>query len=85
MAAMKRWFADHPQSVGETYFEHMGVALGFCVRLMIASAVCFVHALLPWLFTRTASQAVARLHDRMVLNRRRHPLPEVAPGMQIEP
>ena len=71
--AIKHLFTDHPDSVGETYFEHMGVAMSFSLALIVASAVCFVHALAPWLFTKSASNAVDRLHDRMVLNRHRHP------------
>lgn len=85
MAEIRRPFTEHPQSVGETYAEHLGVALGFSARLLAASLVCFVHALLPWLFTRSASRSVGRLHDRMVLNRRRHPLPEGVQGMRTEP
>lgn len=30
------------------------------------------HGLLPFLFVRTGSQTIVRLHDRMVVNRARH-------------
>jgi hypothetical protein len=64
-------FLDHPRSVDEGYFEHQRVALSFSLQLLAAAAACAVHALVPGLFVRTASRAVARLNDRMVVNRRR--------------
>lgn len=75
-------FTDHPASVGETYLEHMGVAAWFGWRMLGASLACFVHALLPFLFTRTGSRTVTELHDRMVRNRARHaaPVSEAAPA-----
>ncbi len=62
-------FLSHPESVGETYFEHQGVALSFAVELLAAGLACAVHAVVPGLFTRTGSQAIERLHARMVANR----------------
>ncbi len=68
---MKSLFTEHPESVGETYGEHMATAGWFARELLIAGFACAVHALLPFLFVRTASVRVERLHDRMVRNRRR--------------
>ena len=75
---VKRLFIEHPASVGESYPEHMAQAASFALRLFLASLACLVHALLPFLFVRTGSAAIAELHDRMVVNRRRqnrHDLP----------
>ncbi len=63
-------FLSHPESVGETYLEHQGVALSFAAELFVASLACAVHAVVPGLCTRTGSQAIDRLHARMVANRR---------------
>ena len=41
------------------------------MRLFVAGLVCAVHAILPFLFEKTASAMVEGLHDRMVANRRR--------------
>ncbi len=71
---LKRLFTEHPASVDETYFEHMGVALGFSLRLFAAAAACLAHAFLPFLFVKTGSGMIGRLHDRMVANRRRRPV-----------
>ena len=74
-------FTEHPASVGETYGEHMGMACGFATRLLLASLACYVHALLPFLFVKTGSRAIAELHERMVLHRQRHPAAGAATGL----
>ena len=68
---LKALFTDHPASVDETYWEHLAVALGFGLTLLAASLACLVHAILPFLFVKTGSSLIDRLHDRMVVNRRR--------------
>jgi hypothetical protein len=65
-----RAFTEHPASVGETYGEHMGRAACFGLRMIGAGVACLVHALLPFLFVRTGSEAIAALNDRMLVNRR---------------
>ena len=75
---LKALFCDHPASVDETYTEHLAVASGFSLRLFVAALVCAVHAILPFLFEKTASGIINELHDRMVANRRR--LRGTAPG-----
>jgi hypothetical protein len=67
-----KMFLDHPRSVDEGYFEHMGVAAGFGIQLFIASLACFIHALVPGLCVRTGSKAIRSLHERMVTSRRHH-------------
>ncbi len=61
----------HLRSVDETYFQHARHAMGFALSLFAASLACTVHAVLPFLFERTGSDIIRRLHDRMVVNRRR--------------
>jgi hypothetical protein len=62
-------FLSHPESVGETYLQHQGVALSFAAELVMAGLACAVHAVIPALCTRTASRAIERLHGRLVTNR----------------
>ena len=66
---MKNPFLEHPNSVGESYWEHAGAALGFAGSLFLASLVCLVHAVLPFAFEKTGSGMIGRLHDRMVAHR----------------
>ena len=70
--SLKRLFTDHPDSVGESYFEHMAVALSFAGPLLMAGLAALVHAVLPFLCLTTASRTVKRLHARMMS---RHPHP----------
>lgn len=69
---MKDWsFTAHPRAVGETYLKHMGTAASFGWAMLKGTGACFVHALLPFLFTRTGSGIFAELHGRTVTHRRR--------------
>jgi len=73
-----RLFTGHPAEVGESYFEHLLRAASFGARMMFAGGACLIHALLPFLFVKTGSLAIADLHTAMVTNRRRvAPLPPV--------
>jgi len=68
-------FTEHPQSVGETYFEHMGSAFGFGIRMLGGGIACLMHGIFPFLFTKTGSSTIALLHDRMIANRVKHSAP----------
>ena len=59
----------HPAEVNESYLEHLLAAVGFATRLLLAAGACFVHALVPCLFQRTASSMLNRLHAQMHTNR----------------
>jgi hypothetical protein len=43
------------------------------MTMLVAGLACLVHALIPGLFVKTGSMAIARLHDRMIMNRTRKP------------
>jgi hypothetical protein len=78
-----RAFTEHPASVGESYGEHLGRALCFGTRMIFAGIACLVHAVLPFLFVRTGSQAISELNDRLVVNRRVVPLPPIASDKRL--
>ncbi len=61
---MFKLFTQHPSDVGETYFEHLFMALGFAGRMAIATFVCTTHAIFPFLFVKTGSKMVADLYQR---------------------
>ncbi|MGZ0188039.1 MAG: DUF6356 family protein [Alphaproteobacteria bacterium] len=71
-------FTDHPASVGENYFEHMGQAFSFAGAMFVGALACAVHGVLPFVCLKTGSTTVSRLHDRMVAHR-------VKPGHPAEP
>jgi len=60
-----RLFLHHPRSVGESYREHARTAAGFGAAMVVGGAACLVHAVLPTLFARTASDTVKRLYAQM--------------------
>lgn len=60
-----RLFMDHPRDVGESYGEHFATAAGFGVRMVVGGLACIVHALIPALFVRTASDTVKSLYATM--------------------
>ena len=66
---MLRRFTDHPASVDETYFQHLGAAFGFGASMMAGALACFVHGLFPWLCLSRGSDTVRTLHCRMVTHR----------------
>lgn len=82
---MRNKFTEHPASVGETYLEHLGVALGFSARFAYGAFAAFVHAFLPFLFVKTGSALIKEMHDQMVTHRRRKPLNQSAHPSGAQP
>ncbi|MFC7377933.1 DUF6356 family protein [Brevundimonas sp. GCM10030266] len=65
MRTLKRLFADHPREVGESYFEHMGQALGFCLKLARLSGCALAHAVVPGVHKTTVSDEIKRMAREM--------------------
>ena len=61
---LRRLFIEHPQSVDETYFEHLIFASKFAGLLAYAAFAAFMHALLPFTFQKTASKIIKQLYER---------------------
>ena len=62
---MKNIFTKHPQSVNETYFEHMCCAFKFHYTLLRLSLCALVHGIFPFWFKTTASDGIKNLNDCM--------------------
>jgi hypothetical protein len=71
MSAFNRLFTDHPESVNETYGQHLVAAASFGFRMIWGGIVCLVHAVIPGAFCTKGSDLICELHERMVTNRRR--------------
>ena len=72
-------FTRHPHEVGETYFQHMAAAAGVGLKMAGGAFACFVHAVFPFLFVRTGSATIDRLHRQVhkrvdAPNWERHPI-----------
>jgi len=59
--SLRRLFTQHPESVGESYGQQLGVALGNALRLIAAGACALIHAVLPFCCEKTASTIVRRM------------------------
>ena len=62
---LDKLLTSHPRDIGETYGEHAGHALYIGLRMLGGGLACLVHAVLPGLFVRTASEAVDDIQDLM--------------------
>lgn len=58
---LARLFFDHPRSVNESYFEHLGAAFGVGWRLLRTAGKCFVHGLVPGLYKTAGSDAILQM------------------------
>ena len=47
----------------------MSASFSFAASLLVAACAAFVHGLFPFLFVRTGSKTINRLHQRTVVNR----------------
>lgn len=72
---IRKAFTEHPQAVGETYWQHLAHASGFGVRMMIGGLACILHGVLPFLFVKTGSRQIETLHGKMVVSRSKLPQP----------
>lgn len=65
MPSMSKLFTEHPEAVGESYFEHMAFALKFSGRLFRAALAAFAHGFVPGVCETTASTAVLEMNDEI--------------------
>jgi hypothetical protein len=66
---IQTFFLDHPESVGETYFQHLITASSFAGRMLWGGLACFLHGLFPFLCVKTGSGIIAQLHSSMLVHR----------------
>ena len=62
---MKNIFTEHPEEVGENYFQHMGHAIGFCLLLLSLSFKALVHAIFPFWYKTAVSDRILKLSEGM--------------------
>ncbi len=81
---MLRHFRDHPESVGESYLEHMGQAFSFGSAMVLSGIACLLHGFFPFLFVTTGSSTIRALHTRMVTHRSKTARAALAAGNPAE-
>lgn len=68
---INKYFIEHPNSIGENYFQHMASAFSFSARMLASGLACLIHGFFPFLFVRTGSATIIDLHHGMVTHRDR--------------
>ena len=59
---MENPFTKHPNSINETYFEHMKNALRFVVVLKCLALAGIIHSIFPFWFEKTVSNGIKELN-----------------------
>jgi hypothetical protein len=62
---LHRLFLEHPRTLGESYWEHARTAARFGAEMVTGGLACLVHAAVPVLFAKTASERVKKLYAQM--------------------
>jgi len=62
-------FTQHPNQLGETYFQHLKIAMKFSFNCAYASVTLFIHSIFPFLFRTTGSRIITKLFQTMVKQR----------------
>ncbi len=57
-----RLFVEHPREAGETYWQHLRFTLGMSSRFLYCWLALFIHGIFPFLFTRTGSSQIEKMH-----------------------
>ncbi|MCU0886143.1 MAG: DUF6356 family protein [Beijerinckiaceae bacterium] len=74
-------FTRHPEALGESFGQHFIHAMSYSMRLFGAAGAAFVHALLPFLFEKTASNTIKAMYGEMTSRGATAPI-ESAKGLQ---
>jgi hypothetical protein len=58
-------FTYHPRELGESYVAHFVNASAFGLRMLAGGTAVLIHAIFPFLFVRTGSRTMDKLHRRI--------------------
>ena len=65
MSLPDRLLFQHPREVGEGYAEHAAIAARFGLAMIAGGLKCLVHAAVPSVQQRAASDTVDALHRQL--------------------
>jgi hypothetical protein len=68
---VKNIFTEHPKSIGESYLLHFRNAAGYALTFLLLFFIALIHAILPFLFARTASDIVCEMSADMECRKRK--------------
>lgn len=67
--SFKKIFIEHPQSIGETYFQHMKCAITMAYKTFIISLILLIHAIFPHLYQDEASERIKKLNKEIQIRK----------------
>ena len=62
---LKERLARHLRYIEMSYIEHLIRAMRFSMLLFLASIVCLIHSIIPFVFEKLASNIIKRLYSEM--------------------
>ena len=62
---MANIFTKHPKEVGETYFQHLWIALKYSFKLLLLFVITFIHSLFPFIFLTTTSAKIIEMAEKL--------------------
>ena len=61
---MANIFTKHPKEVGETYFQHLWIALKYSFKLLLLFIITFIHSIFPFIFKTTTSAKIIEMAEK---------------------
>jgi len=62
---MANIFTKHPKEVGETYFQHLWIALKYSFKLLLLFVITFIHSIFPFIFKTTTSAKIIEMAEEL--------------------
>jgi len=62
---MANIFTKHPKEVGETYFQHLWIALKYSFKLLLLFVITFIHSIFPFIFKTTTSAQIIEMAEKL--------------------
>ena len=65
MTCSPNYFTAHLSNIGVSYGQHFLHASYYFIMLLTVAICVLTHAILPFLFEKTASQIISKLYSKM--------------------
>ena len=62
---MTNIFTNHPKEQGETYFQHLWVALKYSFKLLLLFVISFIHSIFPFIFKTNVSTKIIEMAEQL--------------------
>jgi len=60
---MANIFTKHPKEAGESYLQHLLVALKYSFTLFLLFLTAFIHSIFPFIFRNTTSSKIIKMAE----------------------